>query len=378
MSASLLLTADSMLVDGALVPDAWVLSERGVVTAVGRGAPPRDADLAVSGTLAPGFVDLHCHGAVGSAFDDDEPDWDGILGFHAAHGTTRQAISLVTAPLETLVRRIEAAAAVCRADDRVLGIHLEGPFLADSHRGAHDPAALQPPSAEAVDRLLAAGDGHVLQLTIAPELTGALDAIPRLVAAGVRVAVGHTGADAATARAAFDAGATLLTHACNGMPPMHHRSPGPLPAALLDPRVTLEAIADGEHVAREVLALLAQAAPGRLALVSDAMAAAGMPDGAYRIGSLDVRVEQGLPRLAEGDSIAGSTLTLDRAVRTMVEAGVPLEAALDSATRAPADAVGRVDIGGIRVGARADLVALDGRLGVSGVWRDGRRVPARA
>lgn len=375
MSASLLLTADRALVDGALVPDAWVLSEGGVIVALGRGEPPRSADLALSGTLAPGFVDLHCHGAVGSAFDDDEPDWDGILGFHAAHGTTRQAVSLVTAPLEPLLRRVAAAAGVCRADDRVLGIHLEGPFLADSHRGAHDAAALRDPSAEAVDRLLEAGGGHVLQVTLAPELPGGLDAIRRLVAAGVRVAVGHTGADSATARTAFDAGATLLTHACNGMPPMHHRAPGPLPAALLDPRVTLEAIADGEHVAPEVLALLARAAPGRIALVSDAMAAAGMPDGDYRIGSLDVRVEQGLPRLADGGSIAGSTLTLDRAVRTLVDAGVPLGSALDAATRAPADAVGRLDIGGIRVGSRADLVALDARLEVAGVWRDGRPVP---
>ncbi|WP_307864227.1 amidohydrolase family protein [Agrococcus sp. TF02-05] len=373
--SKVLMRAGRALLEGVLVPDAWLELEGGVITAVGQGAPPRAADIDLPrATLAPGFVDLHCHGAVGSAFDDDEPDWDAVLGFHAAHGTTRQAVSLVTAPLDALVPRVRAAAARAAVDPAVLGVHLEGPFLADSHRGAHDPAALTAPTADAVDRLLEAGDGHVLQVTIAPELPGAIEAIARFSAAGVRVAVGHTGADAATARAAFDAGATLLTHACNGMPPMHHRSPGPLAAALLDERVTLEAIADGEHVAAEMLGLLARSAPGRLALITDAMAAAGMPDGAYRIGSLDVRVEEGLPRLAEGGSIAGSTLTLDRAVRVLVAAGAPLEAALDAASRAPADALGRADLGRIEVGAAADLVALDERLGVVGTWRAGEPV----
>lgn len=371
---SLLLTADRALVEGVLVADAWVQCEGGLVTAVGQGAPPRSPDARLHGsTLAPGFIDLHCHGAVGSAFDDESPAWEAILGFHAAHGTTRQAVSLVSASLDELEPRVAAAAERCAMDEALLGIHLEGPFLAESHRGAHDPLALQPPTPEAVERLLAAGDDRLLQVTIAPELPGALEAITRFVAAGVRVAVGHTGADAETVSAAFDAGATLLTHACNGMPPMHHRSPGPLPAALLDERVTLEAIADGEHVAPEVLALLLQAAPGRVALITDAMAAAGMADGDYRIGGLEVRVEQGLPRLADGGSIAGSTLTLDRAIRVLVDAGVPLEAALDAATRAPADAVGRDDLGRIRVGARADFVALDERLEVGGVWRDGVR-----
>lgn len=370
----MLITAERALLAHELVADAWVAWEHGIITAVGRGAPPREPDLALSGTLAPGFVDLHCHGARGSAFDDDEPDWEAILGFHAAHGTTRQAVSLVTAPLDRLERRLDAAAARCASDPRLLGIHLEGPFLAESHRGAHAASALLAPAVEAVDRLLAAGRGRILQVTIAPELPGALDAIERFVAGGVRVAIGHTGADAETARAAFDIGATLLTHACNGMPPMHHRAPGPLAAALLDRRVVLEAIADGEHVAPEMLALLARSASGRLALVSDAMAAAGMPDGEYRIGSLDVRVEHGLPRLADGSSIAGSTLTLDRAVRTLVGAGAALETAIDAATRVPARAVGRDDLGRIRVGAAADLVLLDDVLAVSGVWRDGTRL----
>lgn len=370
----LLLTAGRALLEGVLVPDAWLQSEGGVITALGQGAPPRSPDLALpDATLAPGFLDLHCHGALGSAFDDDEPEWQRIAAFRTAHGTTGQAVSLVSAPLEQLLPRVAAAAAACAADDGLLGVHLEGPFLADSHRGAHDPAALQAPTPESVERLLQAGDGRLLQVTIAPELPGALDAIGSFTDAGVLVAVGHTGADADAVRAAFDAGATLLTHACNGMPPMHHRSPGPLAAALLDARATLEAIADGEHVAPEMLALLVQAAPGRIALVTDAMAATGMADGDYRIGSLDVRVEQGLPRLAGSGAIAGSTLTLDRAIRVLVAAGVPLETALDAATRAPAEALGRDDLGTLRVGARADLVALDARLEVAAVWREGER-----
>jgi N-acetylglucosamine-6-phosphate deacetylase len=375
--ASLLLRARRALLEGVMVPDAWVQAEDGTITALGQGAPPREPDVEVDGTLAPGFVDLHCHGGLGGSFDDADPDWDAILGLHAAHGTTRQAISLVTAPLPALLPRVRAAAARAAAHPAVLGVHLEGPFLADSHRGAHDPAALQAPTPASVEALLEAGDGQLLQVTIAPELPGALDAIGSFADAGVRVAVGHTGADAATVRAAFDAGATLLTHACNGMPPMHHRSPGPLAAALLDERVTLEAIADGEHVAPEMLAVLLQAAPGRVALVSDAMAAAGMPDGDYRIGGLDVRVEAGLPRLAGGGSIAGSTLTLERAVRVLVAAGAPLAVALDAAARAGADAVDRPDIGRLRVGAAADLVALDDHLEVTGVWRGGHRIAPR-
>ncbi|WP_347754401.1 amidohydrolase family protein [Agrococcus sp. ProA11] len=369
--SSLLLTTDRALIDGRFVTDAWLESARGVITAIGQGAPPRAPDLTLTGTLVPGFVDIHCHGGLGSAFDDAAPEWERVAAFRTSHGSTRQAVSLVTAPLDLLLPRLEAAAARCAVDDALLGVHLEGPFLADSHRGAHDPRALQAPTPDAVERLLDAGDGRILQITMAPELPGAIDAIGRFVAAGVRVAVGHTGADAATARAAFDAGATLLTHACNGMPPMHHRSPGPLATALLDERITLEAIADGEHVAAEMLALLVQSAPGRVALVTDAMAAAGMPDGDYRIGSLDVRVEQGLPRLAEGGSIAGSTLSLDRALRVLTDAGVPLIAAIEAATRVPADAVGRADLGRLAVGARADLVSLDDELAVRGVWRDG-------
>lgn len=377
MTSRALLTADRALLEGVLVPRAWVLVDGERIAAIGQGERPDvDGERIALGDalLAPGFVDLHCHGGAGTAFDDDEPDWDAALGLHARHGTTRQAVSLVSAPLDVLTARIARAVARAATDPAVLGIHLEGPFLADSHRGAHDPAALVAPSPDAVDRLLDAGEGRILQVTIAPELPGAIEAVARFVAAGVRVAVGHTGADAQGARAAFDAGATLLTHAWNGMPPIQHRAPGPLAAALLDERVTLEAVADGEHVAPEVLALLAQAAPGRIALITDAMAAAGMPDGDYRIGSLDVRVEDGLPRLADGGSIAGSTLTMDRAVRTMVDAGVAPEAALDAATRAPADAIGRPDLGRIVPGASADLVALSPALEAVAVWRAGARV----
>ncbi|WP_234946076.1 N-acetylglucosamine-6-phosphate deacetylase [Agrococcus sp. Marseille-P2731] len=374
MTERMLLTVDRALAEGVLVPDAWVETADGIITAVGQGAPPRAPDLELRGvTLVPGFVDLHCHGGGGSAFDDGAPDWEAVDRFHGERGSTSRAVSLVTAPLDELLPRVAAAARRCAVDPSLLGIHLEGPFLADSHRGAHDASALRAPTPDAVEQLLDAGEGRILQVTIAPELPGALDAIGSFADAGARVAVGHTGADAATARAAFDAGATLLTHACNAMPPLHHRAPGPLAAALLDERVTLEAIADGHHVAPEMLALLLRSAPGRIALVTDAMAAAGMPDGDYRIGALDVRVVGGLPRLAADGTIAGSTLTLDRAVRVLVAAGVPFEVAVDAATRAPANAVGRDDLGRIRVGARADLVALDARLEVVGVWRASTR-----
>jgi len=206
-----------------------------------------------------------------------------------------------------------------------------------------------------------------VQVTLAPELPGGHDAIAQFAAADVVVAVGHTDADVEATRRAFDAGATLLTHAFNAMPGLHHRAPGPVGAATGDPRVTLEVIADGVHLHPDVIRMLFAAAPGRIALVTDAMAAAGAADGTYLLGSLSVTVDAGVARLADG-TIAGSTLTQDAALRTAVAAGVALPDAVAALTATPARTIGRPELGSLAVGAVADAVLLSADLHVRRVF----------
>ncbi|MFH8250584.1 N-acetylglucosamine-6-phosphate deacetylase [Microbacterium sp. B2969] len=369
--------------DGRIVDDAWVLFDDGRVSALGAGAERPDAATVVDGhaaagagaLLTPGFIDLHGHGGGGFAYDDGPEAVRGARALHRAHGTTRAVVSLVTAPLETLERRAAMVADLTESDADILGSHLEGPFLDPGHKGAHDPSLLRAPDPAAVERLLAAGRGTVRQVTIAPELEGGLPAVRAIVASGGAAAVGHTDADADMARAAFDAGATILTHAFNAMPGLHHRNPGPVGAAASDPRVTLEVIADGVHLAPEIVRLAFAAAPGRIALVTDAMAAAGAADGDYDLGSLSVEVRGGIARLAGGGAIAGSTLTQDAALRVAVSAGVPLPEAVAALTRVPARALGRADdLGGLAPGMIADAVLLSSDLDVRGVWVDGAAV----
>lgn len=294
-----------------------------------------------------GGIDLHCHGAAG--FDFDTADAEGIataLALHRAHGTAGALLSLVSAPPRTLGHRLRTLATLIPEMPGALGIHLEGPFLATSRCGAHDPHALEAPTASTVEALIEAGGGLLRLVTIAPELPGALDAIERFCRAGITVAVGHTEADAPTAGEAFDRGASVLTHAFNAMPGLGHRAPGPVGAALARDHVTLEVIADGLHLDPLVVRMLFAAAPGRIALVTDAMAATGLGDGTYRLGHLDVDVSAGRPVLSGTETLAGSTLTLDRAVQTSIDAGVPRTEALAAATSTPARAIGITHVGG--------------------------------
>lgn len=363
----------------------WVHLSEGRVRALGSGAVGANllaryeaidatALSGEGGLLTPGLVDIHTHGGGGASFDDAEPGEAvaRIVEIHERHGVTRLVASLVSARPDVLVARVRALDSVLRATPGAVGIHLEGPCLDHGHRGAHDPAALVPVSALDVAQLTAAGT--LAQVTLAPELPEAETLVRDLVAAGVTVALGHTGADADIARRAFDAGATLITHAFNAMPPVHHRAPGPVGAALADDRVVLELIADGVHVHGCLFAPLFRAAPRRIALVSDAMAAAGADDGDYRLGPLAVTVSDGVARLRGTDTIAGSTLTLDRAVRNAVSYGVPRTDAVEAATVVPATAIRRSDLGRLVPGARADVVLWDSCLHVRAVWRDGMRV----
>jgi N-acetylglucosamine-6-phosphate deacetylase len=356
---------------------AWVLLEGGTIARTGTGDPPAEAGTRVDLTgarLTPGFVDLHAHGGGGHAFDDGPDSIRAALAVHRAHGTTRSVLSLVAAPLDRLEASLAGIAEVAAADPTVLGAHLEGPFLAASRCGAHDPAQLRPPTPADVERLLRAARGTLRQLTLAPELPGALAAVPVLAEAGVTVAVGHTEADLELTRRAFDAGARVLTHALNAMPGLGHRAPGPVGAALADPRVTLELVLDGHHVHPTVAALLFAGAPGRVALVSDAMAAAGAGDGDYRLGGLDVAVRGGRATLAGSGALAGSTLTLDVALRGALAAGVPPVEAVAAVTATPARALGLERVGRLAPGYAADLVVLDADWRVQRVWADGRPV----
>ncbi|MDQ0893129.1 N-acetylglucosamine-6-phosphate deacetylase [Agromyces ramosus] len=368
---------------GGIVVDAWVRFDGDRVAARGLGDTWRDglptaAEVtdAAGRFLTPGFIDLHCHGAGGASVDEGVEAIGRTLAVHNAHGTTRSVLSLVTASVDRLVPQLETIAGVAAVDARVLGSHLEGPFLDAEFRGAHDSSLLRTADAASVDRLIAAAGGTLRQVTIAPEHDGASVAISRFIDAGVQVAVGHTGADFDTALAAFDAGATILTHAFNGMRGIHHRAPGPVLAAMHADHVTLEVINDGVHVHPDVVRLAFAGAPGRVALVTDAMAATGSADGTYLLGSLEVLVEGGVARLVEGGSIAGSTLTHDVALRrAVIDSGIALEAAVGALTVTPAAAIGQAhDLGRLDPGYAADAVLLDDGLEVTAVWGAGARL----
>ncbi|MBF4625283.1 N-acetylglucosamine-6-phosphate deacetylase [Clavibacter sp. VKM Ac-2872] len=365
--------------------DVWVLLDGDAIAAVGAGRDAPPADRAVDlgdATLVPGFVDLHVHGGAGGSHDDGAEGIRAAVALHRRHGTTRSVLSLVADPVPHLARSLDAIRRAMATDATIVGAHLEGPFLSPHAAGAHAREHLVDPTPARIEALLEAGEGVLRQVTIAPELDGALDAIRRLVGAGAGVvaAVGHTTCSGDVARAAFDAGATVLTHAFDAMPGIHHREPGPIMAAVADERVTLELILDGVHVDPAVAGLLLRLAPGRVALVTDAMAAAGSADGRYRLGSRDVDVRDGIARLAGTETIAGSTLTQDRALRIAVrDVGLALPDAVAALTVVPARALGLdAHLGLLRAGSAADVVALTPDLRVSRVWAAGVEVPGAA
>ncbi|WP_129360400.1 MULTISPECIES: N-acetylglucosamine-6-phosphate deacetylase [Micrococcaceae] len=318
-----------------------------------RGLPEIDAVATrVDATglyLTAPFTDIHSHGAGGYAYEEVE-SLPASLKVHREHGTGRAVASLVANPLKELEASCRRIATVIESGDgvpegvRLEGIHAEGPWLSPTHKGAHREDFLHGASLDEAKRLVEAAGGYLRQVTLAPEYDEDLAVTRYLVDQGVRVAVGHTNADYATARRAFDAGASILTHAFNAMNGIHHRRPGPVMAAMESPHVYAEVIADGVHVAPEVIAMLFRSLPERVLLITDAMSATGQSDGEYRLGSLDVHVEAGIARLATQDgsqgAIAGSTLTMDQAVRTVVSAGVSINEALIAASTRPARALG--------------------------------------
>jgi N-acetylglucosamine-6-phosphate deacetylase len=372
------ITAPQLLLDGHLAGPGAVVVDGGRIEAIRRGTGfPADVVLA-DGVLTAGMVDLQVNGAVGvDLAAAEDTGWARVAQHLARHGVTAFCPTFITAPLMRL-RAALAATASARARGagrpraRVLGAHLEGPFLSPVRPGAHAAQHLRAPDAAALDALLHGAAEAPAIVTLAPELPGALEAIARLAGAGVAVALGHSDATAAQAHAAAGAGARLTTHLFNAMRPLHHREPGLVGAALTDQRLVSGLVVDGVHVADDVVALAFAAAPGRIALVSDAVAAAGMAPGPFRVGPVEAHAAaDGPPRLDDG-TLAGSALHLDEAVRRAVAVGVDRAVALTAATAVPAAALGLAAVHGtLSPGAAADLVWWSDGLDVRRVWIGG-------
>ena len=393
--AGRILTPDEEISDGVIIV------EGSRITALGHRdeirVPPGAIDYVAAGlTVVPGFVDLHIHGAGGyDAREANARALDRITTTIARHGTTSILATTVSAPIAETCRSLAGIARYIRSHEtpeeaapdeaasekdakegklaaEILGIHLEGPFISKARRGVHPPDAITAPSIEILDRLLKAADGLVRIVTIAPELPGSIEFIAAAVAAKLVVGLGHTDADYDQTRAAVQAGARHAVHTYNAMRPFSHRDPGIVGAILTDPEVTAEVIADLVHVAGPAIqVLIGSKGFDTVLLVSDGIAATGMPDGNYRLGNFEVNVRDGICRNSEG-KLAGSTLTLDRALRNIVALGVPLQDAVRMATVLPARRLGLAGKKGIiAVGADADLVALTPDLRVAGVMTRG-------
>jgi N-acetylglucosamine-6-phosphate deacetylase len=345
------------LVDGLLVPGDVELAD-GLIA--GYGLPSSNG----RGIASPGFVDLQVNGFGGVDFLDADAEGYGRAGEALLEtGVTAYLPTLITAPEERLVAALGEIAEAESGGPRILGAHVEGPFLSPRRLGTHPPSARRDPDPALLERLLAAGP--VRLYTLAPELPGALDLVDLLVERGITVSAGHTDATAEEANAAFDRGVRTVTHLFNAMRPFTHRDPGVAGTALARPDVTVQIILDGAHLAPDTVRLVWGAAAGRLALVTDAVAGAGVSEGSYRLGDVPVEVRDGVVRRDDG-VLAGSVLSMIEAVRNLHTLGVPLEAALDAATAVPGRVIG-ADAGRIEIGARADLVVLSEELEIERV-----------
>ena len=376
------------LVTGGRVTDDGVVAVAGDRIAYAGPADDWDGDVPPpepDRLLLPGLVDVHCHGGAGHGFaEDDAPGVLAAAAHHREHGTTTLVASLVSAPAPVLRERLAVLAPLVHAGE-LAGVHLEGPFLSAARCGAQDPAALVPGDPALLEDLLTAGDGAVVSMTFAPETAHAADLVAVLRTRGALPSIGHTdasaGATTVVIRAAALTGRVSATHLFNGMPPMLSRAPGPVAACLAAAArgdLVLELVGDGVHLAAETVAtVFALVGPGQVALVTDAMAAAGMTDGHYRLGALPVQVTGGVARLAGPDgpgAIAGGTARLVDVVRRTVAAGVPLPDAVLAATAVPARLLGRSDVGRLAPGARADVLVTDRDLNPAAVLRAGRWV----
>ena len=365
---SLVLSCPRVLTGESDLGPGWVRIGSGQVLDVGTGEPPGPVDVGLpDGVLVPGLVDAQVNGAFGIDLANADPaGWAEVAARLPSTGVTGFLPTLTSGPVDDLVAGVRRHREVLRllrslpGAARSLGVHLEGPFLAPARRGVHPSEHLRRPDPEIASRLLdLAAEGSLACVTLAPELPGALSLVTDLTAAGVRVAVGHTEAGEDDVLAAVSAGATLVTHLFNAMPPLHHRAVGPIGVALTDPRLTCGLIADGQHVAPRMIRLALGSAPGRVMLVTDAVAALGLPPGRYRLGDREIiTTAGGGPAVAADGTLAGGCLPLDAMVDVTVAAGVPLRDAVEAATGVPSAALGRPDLGRLAPGCPADVVWL--------------------
>lgn len=362
--------ARRIVTPSGVLDDGWVETDGELIVTVGTESRPLDRDLGDS-WLLPGFIDVHMHGGGGHDVTRSASAMAAAVAYHRRFGTTRTLVSLMAQPLEALYEQLGWVAAL-RDAGLVLGAHLEGPFLASARCGAQDPDSLIAPDPLVLFKLLEAGQGAVRTMTLAPELPGALELIAELRAARVVAAVGHTDATYEQAAVGFGAGATLATHLFNAMGSISQRAPGPSFAAL-DSGAYVELINDGAHVHTSLVRLAARQAADRLVLITDAISASGVGDGTYTLGDQTVVVRDGQATLAGSDRLAGSTLTMDAAVRRAVlEAGIPIDVASAAASRQPARLLGIDDhYGSVAADRVADLVALDRDLFVRDVMIGG-------
>jgi N-acetylglucosamine-6-phosphate deacetylase len=360
----------------AEAPDSTEGTEGTDGTGEAAGAAAETVDL-TGHWLVPGFVDIHNHGGGGASFTNGSAD-DILTGVrtHRLHGTTTVVASTVTSGVDALAERAGLLSELAEQEE-IAGIHFEGPFISPCRKGAHAEVLLRHPDPSEVRKLLDAARGQARMVTLAPELPGGLESVRLLSEHGVIAAVGHTDATYEQTVAAIEAGATVATHLFNAMPTLAHRAPGPVSALLEDERITVELINDGTHLHPAALQLaFHHAGAARVAFITDAMDAAGFGDGVYRLGPLEVEVKDGVARLAEGDSIAGSTLTLDRAFQRAVTIdGLPVQDVVRALAETPARLLGRYDtVGSLEAGKDADMVVLDADFGLAGVLRKGEWV----
>lgn len=377
-----LLRNAKLVLPRGVVTNGWVQVDDERITGCGSAESMPDVPAVSSSEsfdledhyVVAGFVDMHVHGGGGASFTSgDRQESLRAIEFHRAHGTTTTIASTVTAGLDDLEREIAELAVLVR-EGAIAGIHLEGPFLSAARCGAHDPALLRAPEIPVLERLVDAGGGAIRMMTIAPEVPSGLEAVKWLAEHGIIAAVGHTDADAAVARAALDRGASVATHLFNAMGGLQHRDPTAANALLADDTAILELVNDGFHVDPSLISLVFKSVgPERVALITDAVSAAGMPDGSYQLGPLEIQVSGGIARLMDGETIAGSTMTMDIAFRRAVQAiGLPIEQASIAASLTPARAIGVADqVGSIEAGKRADLLVLDNDLNVVAVMSRG-------
>ena len=373
--------APPLVLSGAnvVLPTGTVNHGRVIVdgTRIAGSAPENAQVIDVTGDwLVPGFVDIHNHGGGGASFSGTAEDVLTAIRTHRVHGTTTLVASTVTDDMDFLVKQAGLLSELAEQGD-IAGIHFEGPFISPCRKGAHSEELLRDPDPAEVRKLIDAARGRAKMVTLATELPGGIDSVRLLAEHGVIAAIGHTNATYEQTVAAIDAGATVATHLFNAMPQIGHRAPGPITALLEDDRVTVELIDDGIHLhAASFRLAFHHAGPSRVALITDAMDAAGVGDGRYLLGPMEVEVSEGVARLVEGGTIAGSTLTLDRAFQRAVTVDrLPVGDVVAAISANPAKLLGLYDrVGSLEPGKDADLVVLDHQFALKGVMRRGEWV----